>query len=66
MNKVSLHTANVFVKEMVDGFGHSNYFVSKQASKQASSVATCKKDIFDASVDMGEYYANRRFFYVTF
>ena len=39
---------------------------SKQASKQASSVATCNKDIFDASVDMGEYYANRRFFYVTF
>jgi hypothetical protein len=40
MNKVSLHTANVFVKEMVDGFGHSNYFVSKQANKQASKQAS--------------------------
>lgn len=27
MNKVSLHTANVFVKEMVEEFGHFYNFV---------------------------------------
>ena len=46
MNKVNLHTAYVFVKEMVDDFGRSNYFVSKQV------LCNCIIDKRNASVGM--------------